>query len=105
MYDSLVQTVRIFSDDIGMKFGLDKCAAMALGEDESCKYIGVLEADHEEHAMAMHGMLHPRSSVSRLYLPRSEGGRGLLSVSDSGNIGRRRLQCYVISVFVLMKSC
>ena len=28
--DSLVQTVRIFSDDIGMKFGLEKCAAMTL---------------------------------------------------------------------------
>ena len=29
--------------------------------------------------MTMYGMLHPRS-ISRLYLPRSEGGRGLLSV-------------------------
>ena len=28
--DSLVQTVRIFSDDIGMKFGLEKCAAMIM---------------------------------------------------------------------------
>ena len=28
--DSLVQTVRIFSDDIGMKFGLEKCAAMTM---------------------------------------------------------------------------
>ena len=27
---SLVQTVRIFSDDIDMKFGLDKCAAMTI---------------------------------------------------------------------------
>ena len=69
--DSLVQTVRIFSDDIGMKFGLEKCAAMtmkmgkrvhsdgialpggtqlrALGEEESYKYLGVLEADHVLH--------------------------------------------------------
>ena len=30
--DSLVQTVRIFSDDIGMKFGLEKCAAMTMIE-------------------------------------------------------------------------
>ena len=28
--ESLVQTVRIFSDDIGMKFGLDKCAVMTM---------------------------------------------------------------------------
>ena len=71
--DSLVQTVRIFSDDIGMKFGLEKCAAVtmkrargkrihsdgialpvgtqlsALGEEESYKYLGVLEADHVLH--------------------------------------------------------
>ena len=47
--------------------------------------------------MTMHGMLHPRSNVSRLYLPRSEGGRGLLSVSDSVNIERWSLQCHVRS--------
>ena len=45
--------------------------------------------------MTMYGMLHPRSNVIRLYLPRSEGGRGLLSVSDSVNIERRSLQCRV----------
>ncbi len=28
--DSLVQTVRIFSDDIGMQFGLEKCASMTM---------------------------------------------------------------------------
>ena len=50
--------------------------------------------------MTMHGMLHvhPPSNVSRLYLPRSEGGRGLLSVSDSVNIERRSLQCHVSKV-------
>ena len=47
--------------------------------------------------MTMHGMLHPRSNVSRLHLPRSEGRRGLLSVSDSVNIERRSLQCRVSS--------
>ena len=47
--------------------------------------------------MTMYGMLHPRSNVSRLYLPRSEGGIGLLSVSDSVNIERRSLQCHVSS--------
>ena len=33
--------------------------------------------------MTMHGMLHPRSNVCRLYLPRAEGGRGLISVADT----------------------
>ena len=28
--DSLVQTVWIFSDDIGMEFGIDKCATLVL---------------------------------------------------------------------------
>ena len=28
--DSLVQTVRIFSDGIGITFGLEKCAAMTM---------------------------------------------------------------------------
>ena len=46
--------------------------------------------------ITMYGMLHPRSNVSRLYLPRSEGGRGLLSVADSVNI-ERSLQCHVSS--------
>ena len=63
--------MRIFSDDIGMKFGLEKCAATtmkrgkrvhsdgialpdgtqmrALGEEESYMYLGVLEEDHVLH--------------------------------------------------------
>ena len=30
---SLVQTVRIFSDDNGMEFGIDKCATLSEGEN------------------------------------------------------------------------
>ena len=66
--DFLIQTVRIFSEDIGMKFGIDKCAMLvikkgkivkshgtqlpndkvteSLEEGESYKYLGVLEAVH-----------------------------------------------------------
>ena len=76
--DSLVQTIRIFSDDIGMKFGLEKCASMtkkrgkrvhsegialpdgaqmrALGEEESYRNLDVLESDyvlHEESKVRM----------------------------------------------------
>ena len=65
--DSLVQTVRVFSKDIGMEFGIEKCAmlvmekgkiAMSVGielpdgkvikslqEGQSYKYLGILEAD------------------------------------------------------------
>ena len=65
--DCLIQTTRIFSEDIGMQFGIDKCAMLvmkkgkivksdgiqlpngkvviSLEEGESYKYLGVLEAD------------------------------------------------------------
>ena len=65
--DSLIQTIRIFSDDIGMQFGIDKYPMFvmkkekkvksdgtqlpndkvikSLEEGESYKYLGVLEAD------------------------------------------------------------
>ena len=65
--NSLVQTVRVFSQDIGMEFGIEKCAILvmekgkivksvgielpdgkvikSLQEGESYKYLGILEAD------------------------------------------------------------
>ena len=65
--DSLVQTVRIFSSDIGMTFGIEKCAMVemkrgklidsdgldlpegqkikSLQDEEAYKYLGVLEND------------------------------------------------------------
>ena len=65
--DSLVQTIRIFSKDIGMEFSIEKCAMLviekgkivksvgielpdgkvikSLQEGESYKYLGILEAD------------------------------------------------------------
>ena len=70
---SLINTVRIFSSDIGMQFGLDKCAVIVLkkgksvnienismpngeeirsiGEDvcTSYKYLGILEDDQVKH--------------------------------------------------------
>ena len=69
--DTLVNTVRIFSEDIGMKFGIKKCAVLtlkrgkvaesrgiqlpkdelikSLDENEGYKYLGVLEADQIKH--------------------------------------------------------
>ena len=65
--DALVHTVRVFSDDIGMEFGMEKCAMLvmekgkivksvgielpdgkvikSLQEGESYKYLEILEAD------------------------------------------------------------
>ena len=65
--DSLVQTVRVFSEDIEMEFGIEKCAMLlmekgktvksvgvelpdgkvikSLEEGESYKYLGIVEAD------------------------------------------------------------
>ena len=65
--DSLVQTIHIFSEHIGMEFGIEKCAILviekgkimksvgieladgkvfkSLQEGKSYKYIGILEAD------------------------------------------------------------
>ena len=65
--DSLVQTIRIFNEDIGMEFDIEKCAMLviekgkivksvvielpdgkvikSLQEGESYNYLGILEAD------------------------------------------------------------
>ena len=62
---TLIRAVRIYSQDIGIKFGIEKCAMLVmksrkrhltdgmerpnqdkirtLGEKETCKYLGILE--------------------------------------------------------------
>ena len=45
--------------------------------------------------MNMYRALHPRDSVARLYLPRKEGGRGLLSIEDSFGLAKLGLENYV----------
>ena len=69
--DTLLNTVRVFSQDIGMQFGINKCAVLvlkrgkvvrcegiempnnqvikSLGEGEGYKYLGMLEADGVKH--------------------------------------------------------
>ena len=69
--DTLLNTVRVFSQDIGMQFGINKCAILvlkrgkvvrcegieipnnqvikSLGEGERYKYLGMLEADGVKH--------------------------------------------------------
>ena len=181
MLDSLVQTVRIFSNDIRMEFGLDKCGVLVLkrgrvvrsdgielpnGEKmteidlEGYKYLGILEYDDIQNKamkrkvkdeyfrrvkklfrsklnggnvvagtnawavgiirysagildwnkkelkdmdiktrkiMTLNGALHPRSDVSRLYLPRSEVGRGMIGCEDCVESEKKGLSQYVIN--------
>ena len=180
--DSLVQIVRVFSEDIGMEFGIEKCAMLvmekgnimksvgielshgktikSLQECESYKYLGILEADKFlEEKMKLnvskqyirrlrkvlksklnggnlvrgvktwsvcqsrcstafvsfrknelqsidrkrktrklftrYGALHPKSDVDRLYIPRKEGGRGLISIDDCVELAIRCMEIYV----------
>ena len=178
--DSLVPTIRVFSEDIGMEFGIEKCAMLlmekgkivksvgielpngkaikSLQEVESYKYLGILEADkvleekmkfivskeyirrlrkvlksklnggdivngvnawavsllrysaaflsrrkNELQAIdsktrklfTIHGALHPKSDVDRLYIPRKEGGRDLISIEDCVELVIRGLEVYV----------
>ena len=45
--------------------------------------------------MNMYNALHPRDSVARLYLPRKEGGRGLMSVEDCVELAILGLENYI----------
>ena len=178
--DSLVQAIRIFSKDIGMEFGIEKCAMLviekgkivksvgielpdgkvikSLQEGESYKYLGILEAERflgEEMKLkvskkyfrrlkkvlksklngaslvqgvntwavsllrysaafiswrkcelqaidrktrklfTIYGGLHPKSDVDRLYIPRKDGGRGLIAIEDCVELAVRGLEVYV----------
>ena len=55
----------------------------------------VKETDRKTRKIiTMYGGLHPRAISERLYLPRSEGGRELLSIEDCVNDGRKNLALY-----------
>ena len=43
----------------------------------------------------MYGGLHPKSDADRLYIPRKDGGRGLVAIEDCVELEIRRLQAYV----------
>ena len=177
--EALVNTVRIFSEDIEMRFGLNKCATLIMkrgkkiednginlpeGElmrdlgDESYKYLGVLEAEkmkmeemkektRKEYyrrtrkvlesnlnggniikaintwavaavrytagivdwtieelkvmdrktrkLMTMNRALHPKADVDRLYLPREEGGRGMMAIEECVRLEECSLSDYI----------
>ena len=41
-----------------------------------------LQAIDRKARKLLYGALHPESDVDRLYIPRKEGGRGLISIED-----------------------
>ena len=45
--------------------------------------------------LAMNGCLHTRSNVARLYLPRKEGGRGLIGIEETVRKERKSLYGYL----------
>ena len=104
--DSLLQTVRVFSKDIGMEFGIKKCAMLvmekrkivksvgieladgkvikSLREGESYKYLGILEADKFlEEKMKL--------NVSKEYIRRLR--KVLKSTLSGGNLVREVNTC------------
>ena len=43
--NSLVQTVRVFSQDIGMEFGIEKCAILVMEKGKIVKSVGIELSD------------------------------------------------------------
>ena len=43
----------------------------------------------------MFGALHPKSDVDRVYIPRKEGVRGLISIEDSVELAIKGLEVYI----------
>ena len=43
----------------------------------------------------IYGTLHPKSDVDRLYIPRKEGGRSLISIEDCVELAIRGLELSV----------
>ena len=177
--ESLVSTVQLISQDIGMEFGIKKCGVVVLKrgklcksegiklingqtikevDDEGYKYLGILELDKfkeremkdifrteylrrfklviksqlngknkikaantwavslmrygagtinwnkeelqeidrkSRKIMTMNKELHPRSDVTRIYVPREKGGRGLISCESYVGRAENNLSLYV----------
>ena len=67
--------------------------------------VGIIEWTKEElnkmdrktrKIITMYGEPHPRSNFGRLYLPRSEGSTGLVSIEDCLNGERENLELYAL---------
>ena len=45
--------------------------------------------------IALYGGLHPKSDVDRFYVPRKDGGRGLIAIEDCVELAVRGLELYI----------
>ena len=43
----------------------------------------------------MFGAFHPKSNVDRVYIPRKEGGKGLMSIEDCVELAIKGLEVYI----------
>ena len=51
--DSLVQTVRVFSEDIGIQFGIEKCPMLVMDKGKIVKSVGI-ELPHGKVIKSLH---------------------------------------------------
>ena len=95
--DSLEQTVRVFTEDIGMEFGIEKCTMLvmekgkivksvgielpdgkvikSLQEGESYNYLGILEADKVlEETMKLNVLQEYIRRLRKVFKPKLNGG-------------------------------
>ena len=49
--------------------------------------------------LSLRSCLHPKSNTNRIYIPRKEGGRGLLSIEDTVDLAKLGLKSYVRNSF------
>ena len=102
--ESLLNIVRIFSNDISMEFGLDKCATLAiikskvtetqsmnlpnnnikgLNLDETYKYLGILQADDVKHKQVKKKTLSEYNKRVRKILKSKLNGGNIIKVINS----------------------
>ena len=62
--DSLVQTVRVFSEDIGMEFGIEKCAILVMEKGKIVKSVGIELSDGKVIKSLQEGEKGDRKSYS-----------------------------------------
>ena len=106
--ETLIHTVRIYSQDIGMEFGIEKCAMLVmksgkrhmtdgmelpnhdkiwmLGEEETYKYLGILEADSIKQ-------VEIKDKIRKEYLRRT---RKLLATKVSSRNLIKRINTWVV---------
>ena len=186
----IIAATQSFSEDIGMSFGMEKCAKVTikrgkqtqseninlrddlsirnLDQEENYKYLGIEESGGISHnkmkenirkeyyrrvrkilqtelnsrnrilavnslavpvvtfsfnvvnwtladiskmdiktrkLLTMNRMHHPKADVQRIYLPRSEGGRGLIQLESSYKITTIGLKCYLQSSSEMLLQC